>query len=117
MVSIVLCRGNTSSLDDDCVVCVMQVYVQLPGEQSHVVHTSWALLTLLLAQYHLEDSHPLHRASQYLLAQQSENGDWPQQTISGVFNRNCMITYANYRNIFPLWALGMYRNKMLMSGT
>ncbi len=28
---------------------------------------------------------------------QEESGDWPQQHISGVFNRNCMITYANYR--------------------
>lgn len=27
------------------------------------------------------------------------NGDWPQQTISGVFNHNCMITYANYRRV------------------
>lgn len=30
-------------------------------------------------------------------AEQEESGDWPQQHISGVFNRNCMITYANYR--------------------
>ncbi len=28
---------------------------------------------------------------------QEPSGDWPQQHISGVFNRNCMITYANYR--------------------
>jgi len=28
---------------------------------------------------------------------QLSSGDWPQQHISGVFNRNCMITYANYR--------------------
>jgi cycloartenol synthase len=28
---------------------------------------------------------------------QEGSGDWPQQHISGVFNRNCMITYANYR--------------------
>jgi hypothetical protein len=28
---------------------------------------------------------------------QEASGDWPQQHISGVFNRNCMITYANYR--------------------
>ena len=30
----------------------------------------------------------------------------------GVFNHNCMITYANYRNIFPLWALGQYRRRL-----
>ncbi|KAI7837939.1 hypothetical protein COHA_008245 [Chlorella ohadii] len=50
----------------------------------------------------------------YLSCQdKEESGDWPQQHISGVFNRNCMITYANYRNIFPVWALGMYRTKVL----
>lgn len=44
---------------------------------------------------------------------QEASGDWPQQTISGVFNRNCMITYANYRNIFPIWALGEYKTQVL----
>jgi cycloartenol synthase len=44
---------------------------------------------------------------------QLPSGDWPQQHISGVFNKNCMITYANYRNIFPIWALGRYRGAML----
>ncbi len=35
-------------------------------------------------------------------------GDWEQEGITGVFNRNCGITYSQYRNIFPLWALGRY---------
>ncbi|MDD1627228.1 MAG: hypothetical protein LUQ26_07105 [Methylococcaceae bacterium] len=39
---------------------------------------------------------------------QTDIGDWPQENISGVFNYNCMITYANYRNIFPIWALSRY---------
>lgn len=39
----------------------------------------------------------LHAAARYLMRAQEANGDWPQQHISGVFNRNCMITYANYR--------------------
>jgi squalene cyclase len=37
------------------------------------------------------------RAAAYLMRAQESSGDWPQQHISGVFNRNCMITYANYR--------------------
>lgn len=40
--------------------------------------------------------HP-QRAARFLMSAQLPSGDWPQQTISGVFNRNCMITYANYR--------------------
>lgn len=35
------------------------------------------------------------------------------QEIMGVFNKNCMITYAAYRNIFPIWALGEYQNRVL----
>jgi lanosterol synthase len=43
-----------------------------------------------------------------LLKKQNDVGDWAQEHISGVFNYNCMITYANYRNIFPIWALNRY---------
>lgn len=35
------------------------------------------------------------------------------QEIMGVFNRNCMISYSAYRNIFPIWALGEYRCRVL----
>jgi hypothetical protein len=30
------------------------------------------------------------------------------QEITGVFMRNCMLHYAAYKNIFPLWALAEY---------
>jgi lanosterol synthase len=43
-----------------------------------------------------------------LLSRQADIGDWSQESISGVFNYNCMITYSNYRNIFPIWALSRY---------
>lgn len=92
------------------------MYSQLE-EGSHVVNTAWALLALLTAGYHKKDAGPLHRGARFLLAKQQAGGDWPQQHISGVFNRNCMITYANYRNIFPIWALGRYRREVLLGET
>ncbi|EFJ43592.1 hypothetical protein VOLCADRAFT_96220 [Volvox carteri f. nagariensis] len=93
--------------------CQDKVYSQLDGD-SHVVNTSWAMLALLAAGYHRVDPAPFHRAARFLLRMQLPSGDWPQQHISGVFNRNCMITYANYRNIFPIWALGHYRRLVLL---
>ncbi|RAL53708.1 hypothetical protein DM860_015436 [Cuscuta australis] len=29
--------------------------------------------------------------------------------------RHCTLNYASYRNIFPIWALGQYRNLVLIS--
>lgn len=94
--------------------CQDKVYSQLPDGRSHVVNTAWAMMSLIAAGQHLRDPAPLHEAARYLMSTQETNGDWPQQEIMGVFNRNCMITYANYRNIFPIWALGMYRRAVIL---
>ena len=69
----------------------------LEGGKSQVVHTAWALLALIAAGWHKEDARPIERGVCYLLAAQEDSGDWPQQHITGVFNRNCMISYSNYR--------------------
>jgi len=95
--------------------CQDKVYSQLEGGVSHVVNTAWVVLGLVGVRYHEIDPAPIHAAVRFLISAQEPLGDWPQQHISGVFNRNCAITYANYRNIFPLWALGAYRSKVLGS--
>eukprot|EP01111_Echinosteliopsis_oligospora_P009944 TRINITY_DN3011_c0_g1_i1.p1 TRINITY_DN3011_c0_g1~~TRINITY_DN3011_c0_g1_i1.p1 ORF type:complete len:715 (+),score=199.90 TRINITY_DN3011_c0_g1_i1:34-2178(+) len=86
---------------------VSKEYVQHPTE-SHAVNTAWALLSLMSACY--EDRSVIDRGVQFLMSKQLPNGDYPQQAIIGVFNFNCMISYSNYKNIFPTWALARYYN-------
>ncbi|KAJ8451277.1 hypothetical protein Cgig2_014049 [Carnegiea gigantea] len=60
--------------------CTNKVYTNLQGNRSNLVHTSWALLALM-------------KAGQ-----------------ARAFMKNCILNYASFRNIFPIWALGEYRN-------
>lgn len=81
----------------------MKRYVDAP---STVVQTAWALLALVGGQ--CQDSEAVNKGIKFLMSRQRTNGDWPQESVTGIFNRSCGITYANYRNIFPVWALGAY---------
>jgi lanosterol synthase len=44
------------------------------------------------------------------MQKQQSNGEWLQESIEGVFNKNCMISYPNYKFAFTIWALGKYAN-------
>jgi squalene/oxidosqualene cyclase-like protein len=89
--------------------CSKLVYTE--AATSQVVNTAWALLTLMAAGFH--DKQVMEAGINVLLNRQTDTGDWLQENISGVFNYNCMITYANYRNIFPIWALSRYCSRYI----
>ena len=83
--------------------CTERRYVSAP---SHAVNTAWALLALT-------DAGQAHdprctRAARFLVETQRDDGDWPRQTLSGVFNKTALINYENYRRYFPLWALARF---------
>ena len=94
--------------------CLKGCYVE--HGQSQTVMTSWALLALLDI---LPVGHPaIKRGFEWLTAQQQENGDWPRQSVNGVFFGAAMLDYRLYHIYFPAWALARYirlgKGKMLV---
>nr|A0A125SXN2.1 RecName: Full=Alpha-onocerin synthase LCD [Lycopodium clavatum]BAU46472.1 onocerin synthase [Lycopodium clavatum] len=89
-----------------------KVYTNLEGERAHVVHTSWSMLALLATGQEGRDAIPLHRAAKILINAQMETGDYSQEGVVGAVCGDHTISYATYRCVFPIWALGEYRYKL-----
>ncbi|KAM9253585.1 lanosterol synthase isoform 1-T1 [Dugong dugon] len=101
---------------EDFESCEQRRYVQSAWSQIHC--TCWALMGLMAVRH--PDVQALERGVRCLLGKQLPNGDWPQENLSGVFNKSCAISYTSYRNVFPIWTLGRFSHlypKNALAGT
>lgn len=70
--------------------CETKVYCHNP--KSQVVNTAFACMALLEAKYPHEE--PIRRGIELIMRRQQENGEWLQESIEGVFNKNCKFFNA-----------------------
>jgi squalene-hopene/tetraprenyl-beta-curcumene cyclase len=77
--------------------------------------TAWAMMALMSAGEGL--SPEVHKGAEFLLSSQKADGTWDEEEFTGTgFPKYFMIRYHNYRNCFPLMALGRYQSLIEREG-
>jgi lanosterol synthase len=84
--------------------CLSGRYVDNPS--SLVISTAWAVLALL--EMEAKPSDATRRGIEWLVAHQEANGDWPRDSVNGVFFGTAMLDYRLYNTYFPAWALANF---------
>lgn len=87
--------------------CETHTYVE--SDQSLVVQTAWVVIGLILADY--PDRKVIERGVKLLMERQCPTGEWLFEYVEGVFNHSCAIEYPNYKFLFPIKALGLFKEK------
>ena len=89
-------------------------YLQSPSNTCRAAstpsQTAWALLALIAAGE--AGSREAQAAAVYLVERQKRDGTWDEQDFTGTgFPKFFYLRYDNYRNCFPLMALGKYHSR------
>ena len=92
--------------------CDSYRWPELAGQgPSTASQTAWAIMGLLAGGE--EKSAEVSKGIQYLLRNQKPDGTWDELYFTGTgFPKHFYIRYHNYRNCFPLMALGQYIKKL-----
>ena len=92
--------------------CDSYKFPELRGQgPSTPSQTAWAIMGLLAGG---ENKSPeVSKGIQYLVRNQKADGSWDEDYFTGTgFPKHFYIRYHNYRNCFPLMALGQYLQKL-----
>lgn len=92
--------------------CDSYKYPELRGQgPSTPSQTAWAIMGLLAGGE--DKSAEVSKGIQYLARNQKADGSWDEVYFTGTgFPKHFYIRYHNYRNCFPLMALGQYVAKL-----
>ena len=92
--------------------CASYKWPEFRGQgPSTASQTAWAIMGLLAGDE--EKSPEVSKGIQYLLRNQSPDGSWDEIEFTGTgFPGHFFIRYHNYRNCFPLMALGQYMKRL-----
>jgi squalene-hopene/tetraprenyl-beta-curcumene cyclase len=96
--------------------CESYVKPELRGQgTSTASQTAWALIGLMAASDY--ESETVKRGIEFLLERQNADGSWPEPEFTGTgFPGHFYINYHQYRNQFPLTALGRYFARIKAGG-